>query len=30
MQMDALETCEKYHPELYDKCIKHYNNVKFK
>ena len=30
MQMDAIQTASKYHPELYLKCINHYNEVNFK
>lgn len=28
--LDALETAEKLHPELYFRVLKHYKNVKFK
>lgn len=30
MQMDALDTCKKYHPELFNTCLKHYKIVKYK
>lgn len=28
--LDAIETAEKYFPDLYNKSIEHYKNVKFK
>ncbi len=30
MQMDAVQTAYKIHPELYIKCLEHYNEVSFK
>jgi len=30
MQMDAIQTASKYHPELLQKCVEHYTEVRFK